>query len=693
MSEGKTFIEKTQPKNILEILSKDVLKRLLDSYRFPLKTALTVYYPERLPASMENLHWIELIEDPGLNAPFCEAYWHKPSDPKIWDKYCEDTCKEYDKQIVLKYYEGQWNSPRLFHCHCRLWDMSYPLFAGGRLVGVLYGGQVIVTEEVEDWCAGLSDVINEVVWRPDVEVDWDPFYEKETNVIPSKGNQVAVILAKTSSRTDIKQDKKTQLQAAVNIQQKDRPTFVEDLVKRYEKFKEFGKTLEGVLGDLYAAKAEAARHEHIHSSSRILIEAGECLIEEEEGFWKALDDVVRDTLPDVKSYVFYMLNQYNEGFEPRWTGIYERQLLIEKNEADFIKFCKLVFEESRERTREKGYIIYDAFGKVMPVKYRDLLIRVIADSGQFLAWADVIVIPLVEGRQRIAGGLVCLCTGDEKKKVQNSDGFLSFYAEALSDITSVLSMVLAMHAVMERREKELGRLTHELKGPLVAIRGATQFMKRTPGTSNFFAFDYPGDIWSWTELMGRLIDNADQWRHSSEVIQIKPTRTYLLTDVIAPTIKQVDILLRERRFSPMNIEYTKEEFQRFPPLWIDCSGFQQVMFNLLSNSIKYAFNDPNSFNIEIEGDGEQLKIWFRDEGPGIEDGTEEAIFEEGFRGKKAIQTNVTGQGLGLWVSRRIIERHGGKIWVSNLKWPTEFTISLPRSLLSRPGTNQRRLKG
>ena len=48
MAMGKTFIEKAQPKHIFEIISKDVLKRLLDSYRFPLQTALTVYFNKRL---------------------------------------------------------------------------------------------------------------------------------------------------------------------------------------------------------------------------------------------------------------------------------------------------------------------------------------------------------------------------------------------------------------------------------------------------------------------------------------------------------------------------------------------------------------------------------------------------------------------------------------------------------------------
>jgi signal transduction histidine kinase len=186
--------------------------------------------------------------------------------------------------------------------------------------------------------------------------------------------------------------------------------------------------------------------------------------------------------------------------------------------------------------------------------------------------------------------------------------------------------------------------------------------------------------------MGRLIDNADRFRYSSEVIQTRHTLTYLLNDVIIPSIKQVDLLLRERRFSLEKIEYDKELFQRFPPLWVDRLGFQQVMFNLLSNSIKYAYDDPDSFRVEIIADLEKLDIRFQDYGLGIEEQMKEVIFEEGIRGQKATKMKVAGQGLGLWVSRQIIEAHGGKIWVSKYKHPTEFTISLPCELLSRPNS-------
>ena len=254
----------------------------------------------------------------------------------------------------------------------------------------------------------------------------------------------------------------------------------------------------------------------------------------------------------------------------------------------------------------------------------------------------------------------------------------TFYALILSTFSATLSSIAD-----EKRQKALGLLTHELKVPLVAIRGATQMMLDTPRAKQFFEFDYIGDVESWSDLMSRLIDNADLIRYSTKSLPIEPTLTHLLPGVIAPAIKHVRFLLEERGFSKNKITY--KGFESLPSLWISRNQFQQVMFNLLSNAIKYSFDNPLEFKVEIEAKerGQQFMIWFRDWGPGIEEGMEEKIFDEEVRGKSVIKMNITGQGLGLWVVRRIIERHGGKIRLSNSYWPTEFEISLPYMLTSR----------
>jgi len=109
------------------------------------------------------------------------------------------------------------------------------------------------------------------------------------------------------------------------------------------------------------------------------------------------------------------------------------------------------------------------------------------------------------------------------------------------------------------------------------------------------------------------------------------------------------------------------------------------MFNHLSNATQHRYTGLCAFQVEIDGGklGMEFVIRFRDWGPGIRNELEETIFEAGFRAPEAIKRDVTGQGLGLWVVRQVVEAHGGRIKVTKNHLPTEFTIFLPESLAWR----------
>lgn len=254
-------------------------------------------------------------------------------------------------------------------------------------------------------------------------------------------------------------------------------------------------------------------------------------------------------------------------------------------------------------------------------------------------------------------------------------------AQILEAISQTTAPYLQILISKERRAVAWTKLTHELKAPLVAIRSATEFILHTKGVNKFFDHDYPGDILSYSELMRRLLGNAEWYR--SDTIPLEKAPTLLLAEVVAPAVKQVGLLLSKRKFSTSKIRYKR--FDEIPRLLIDRNQFQQVIFNLLSNAIKYSFDDPSSFQIEIVGakQGTDFVIHFRDWGPGIEKEMEEKIFDEGFRTARAIERSITGNGIGLWVVRQIVNAHGGEVRLTNLQYPTEFTIFLPSSLATR----------
>ena len=240
----------------------------------------------------------------------------------------------------------------------------------------------------------------------------------------------------------------------------------------------------------------------------------------------------------------------------------------------------------------------------------------------------------------------------------------------------------------ERRAWALRRLTHELHAPLVAIRGALSFMQselkaRPGGGLDFFSQDYVADIESWSHLMRRLLGNADYFRLTSGVLQLYQQRTQLMGDIIVPAIRQVAEVLHERAFDPQRIKIGT--FENVPSLWIDRNQFQQVVFNLLSNAIKYAADAAADFAVRINGTATERDyvVRFEDDGPGIPAEMAESIFDEGVRSREASFRHVAGDGLGLWVVRKIIQAHGGRIALTKPSGPTTFTISLPRWLAFR----------
>jgi signal transduction histidine kinase len=103
---------------------------------------------------------------------------------------------------------------------------------------------------------------------------------------------------------------------------------------------------------------------------------------------------------------------------------------------------------------------------------------------------------------------------------------------------------------------------------------------------------------------------------------------------------------------------------------------KQVLLNLLSNAIKFT-PDGGRINVHAVAHDATVEVSVSDTGVGIAPEDQEAIFEE-FRQVGTASTKVEGTGLGLTLSRKFVELHGGKIWVeSQVGAGSTFTFALP----------------
>jgi two-component system sensor histidine kinase KdpD len=109
----------------------------------------------------------------------------------------------------------------------------------------------------------------------------------------------------------------------------------------------------------------------------------------------------------------------------------------------------------------------------------------------------------------------------------------------------------------------------------------------------------------------------------------------------------------------------------------DAQRLGQVFVNLLANAAKFG---PEGSTIRIGGlrTGSLVDVWVEDEGPGVPQGNSGAIFERFQRGVDS-EPDAPGLGLGLWIVKSIVERHGGTVRMERTaQQRTRFILSLPQ---------------
>ncbi|HCT45916.1 MAG TPA: hypothetical protein DF699_11950, partial [Phycisphaerales bacterium] len=112
-----------------------------------------------------------------------------------------------------------------------------------------------------------------------------------------------------------------------------------------------------------------------------------------------------------------------------------------------------------------------------------------------------------------------------------------------------------------------------------------------------------------------------------------------------------------------------------PNINADTVRLRQVFENLIVNAIKYASEDtPLVLDIEYTNLGDRIRVDFTDNGPGVPEQYRELIFQLFQR----LETDIHGTGVGLSIVRRVVEIHGGKVWIEDgPDGGARFCIELP----------------
>ena len=229
-----------------------------------------------------------------------------------------------------------------------------------------------------------------------------------------------------------------------------------------------------------------------------------------------------------------------------------------------------------------------------------------------------------------------------------------------------------LEAASRHKSEFLANMSHELRTPLNAIIGFSEVLnERMFGELNEKQEEYLKDIYSSGQHLLSLINDI------LDLSKIEAGRMELeLADFSLPAAIDNALILVRERASRRGIRLGRTIDDRVGMIRGDERKVKQVLLNLLSNALKFT---PEGGRIDVRAavnDG-MAEISVADTGVGIAPEDQEAIFEE-FRQVGTADKKVEGTGLGLALSRKFIELHGGRIWVQSQPGKgSTFSFTLP----------------
>jgi|GEM_PF-4374480 signal transduction histidine kinase len=225
----------------------------------------------------------------------------------------------------------------------------------------------------------------------------------------------------------------------------------------------------------------------------------------------------------------------------------------------------------------------------------------------------------------------------------------------------------------------LANMSHELRTPLTAIIGFSEVLSmETFGELNDQQKLYLNDIYeSGTHLLKLINDILDLSKIEAGKMEMELT-LFRIDEMIESSLIMVKDKCHNHGISlNLNIDESLVDYQ----VSADNMKLKQVMFNLLSNAAKFT-PDGGSIDVNAGLEGENIMISVADSGIGISKENIENVFGEFYQVKGGTTDKTPGTGLGLPITKRIIEMHGGKIWAESggdSKGST-FTIEIPREV-------------
>jgi signal transduction histidine kinase len=229
----------------------------------------------------------------------------------------------------------------------------------------------------------------------------------------------------------------------------------------------------------------------------------------------------------------------------------------------------------------------------------------------------------------------------------------------LDEASQVRALNRQLESIDRLKDDFMSSVTHELRTPLTSIRAFAELMRDDPAMDTEQRQRFVALIVDESERLSRLVNQvldmakiesgSGEWRN--DVIDLR--------ELIAHAVQTTSQLFNER-----GATVTVEQPEQVPTLMADRDRLLQVLLNLLSNAAKFVPQGEGRVVVALQADARAATIEVRDNGPGVPPEQQQIIFEK-FRQGGSVTNRPQGTGLGLPISRKIVEHFGGRLWLAS----------------------------
>ena len=231
----------------------------------------------------------------------------------------------------------------------------------------------------------------------------------------------------------------------------------------------------------------------------------------------------------------------------------------------------------------------------------------------------------------------------------------------------------------QARRQLVAAVSHDLRSPLASMRVMVESINDGVVTDSETVHRYLRTLQGEVEYLSRLIDDLFELsQFDSGLIELRMGEADI-KDLIMDTVAGLSAQAEQRQLTLRG-----SVDGQVPALTIDAQRIQRVLYNLLQNAIRHTPAD-GTILVEARDAGAEVHVSVIDTGEGIAAADIPRLFERFHKGDKARTRGDSGSGLGLSITKGIVEAHGGRIWVVSAPGSgTAFTFALPKATATAP---------